>query len=52
MEYLQQASEILGHLTTAILSFYAISLIIPGEQPDKFLKKCLDISNKISRKKK
>ncbi len=52
MEYLQQASDILGHVGIILGASYAIAVIVPGEQPDKFLEKCLTFTKKISRKKK
>lgn len=52
MEYAEQATAIIGAVTVAVSSLLTIFLAIPGDQPDKFLQKCLDILTKISRKKK
>ena len=33
-----------------IAASYALALLIPGEQPDKFLEKFLNLTKKISKK--
>lgn len=40
----------LGGLAAFLTAIYAIALIIPGEQPDKVIKKLLDLTQKLSRK--
>lgn len=42
--------ELVGGFTLTLSGLYAIALIIPGEQPDKFIKSVLDITTKLSKK--
>lgn len=49
-EIVTQAFLVLGGLATALGGLYAIFLIIPGEQPDKVIKKIYDFTVKLSRK--
>ena len=44
--------EYAGYIVTILGAVYALALLIPGEQPDKTLKKILDITEKLSIKKK
>lgn len=43
-------TEIVGAITTLLSGLIAISLLIPGEQPEKFLQSIVDWLSKISRK--
>lgn len=47
---LMQIPEILGQIVIALSALLAISLIIPGEQPDKTLQAIVDFLKKISKK--
>ncbi len=42
--------EAVGAITMILTGLYTIALMIPGEQPDKTLKKFLDITERFSRK--
>ena len=39
-----------GAFTAFLASLYSLFLLIPGDQPDKTIKKILDLTSKISRK--
>ena len=41
---------ILGNVSVILAAVIAISLLIPGEQPEKFLQKVLDFIKKFSKK--
>ena len=41
--------EILGAVGMVFTGLLAIAVVIPGEQPDKFLAKSLELINKLSR---
>ena len=43
--------SVLGAITTLLGLIYAVSLIIPGDQPDKFIEGILKFTQKLSRKK-
>lgn len=40
----------LGAASAFLAGLYALMLVIPGDQPDKIIKKILDITEKFSRK--
>jgi hypothetical protein len=42
--------QVAGALTAIVTGAIAIALLIPGEQPEKFLQKVLDFITKFSRK--
>ena len=41
---------VVGSITVLLGIAYKIALIIPGDQPEKFIKWLLDLTSKISRK--
>lgn len=47
---LEHGLEILGAVTAILGGIYTISLIIPGDQPDKAIKAILDLTQKFSKK--
>lgn len=49
-EITAQAFFAIGGIVTFLGALYAIALIIPGEQPDKTIKKILDFTEKLSNK--
>ena len=52
LEYAEKIQELIGATGFFLGTLYGFFLFVPGEQPDKSIKKLLDITNKISRKKK
>jgi len=54
MEKLSYVIDNLPAVITSVVAIlggvYAIALIVPGEQPDKFIKSILDLTKKFSRK--
>ena len=42
--------EILGAATALVSGLLAVALVVPGEQPDKFLKGALNLLKKFSKK--
>lgn len=50
IELLKNLPELLGAMMAALSSLIALSLLIPGEQPEKALQKALDFIKKFSRK--
>lgn len=42
--------EIVGAISLAISGLLALAIMIPGEQPDKFLQSIVDLIGKVSRK--
>jgi hypothetical protein len=47
---LAQAQNIIGGLIMVCSGVIVISLVIPGEQPEKFLKSAVDFLSKFSKK--
>lgn len=45
----EQGPAVLGSLVAIFGGLLAIAVVIPGEQPDKFLGKALELLNKLSR---
>lgn len=45
-----QAQNIIGALMIICGGVITIAMIIPGEQPEKFLKSCVDFLSKFSKK--
>ena len=45
-----QVPLMLGYLATGLTAFIALFSIIPGEQPEKFLKSIVNLVSKFSRK--
>ena len=52
IELFNSIIPILGHFTTAIAALIPMFMLIPGEQPEKFLKKVLNFIQKFSKDKK
>lgn len=50
MEILNQVLQVSGALSAIVGGLITISLLIPGEQPEKTLQKMLDFLKKISLK--
>jgi hypothetical protein len=47
---MENVFEIVGAVTMILTGLYTLSLIIPGDQPDKTLEKILDFTKRFSRK--
>ena len=50
-EIIEQTFAAMGALSAFFAAGYTVALIIPGDQPDKFMKKLLDVTERLSRKK-
>lgn len=47
---IDKGPEMIGYGAIAFGGFLSIAMIIPGEQPDKFLQSIVDFLNKFSKK--
>jgi type VI protein secretion system component VasF len=47
---LAHAAEIQAAALNVLMGLIALFMLIPGEQPEKFLQKCVDFIKKFSRK--
>ena len=47
---MENVFEIVGAITMILTGLYTISLLIPGDQPDKALEKILDFTKRFSKK--
>lgn len=50
IKFILSYSEIAGQLVIAFSALLVIALMIPGDQPDKFLQSAIDFLKKFSRK--
>lgn len=50
VEFLMKLPELIGLVVSALMAIIAVCLVIPGDQPEKFLLKVVDILSKFSKK--
>ena len=48
--FVSKLPEMLGYLSSALVAFIGLFALIPGEQPEAFLQKVVDVISKFSKK--